>query len=107
MKTHAAAVAAITLAAGLLGAAVSRPGAAARREQVPWATLAVSRSVLVGGGVYVVGRGQNRLVHRAPQTLPGLPTAAGSRTRRPARGTRRCLRRRCERHSHRWDHAHR
>ena len=36
MKTHAAAFAAITLAAGLLGAAaVSRPGAAARREQVP------------------------------------------------------------------------
>ena len=63
MKTHAAAFAAITLAAGLFGAAaVSRPGAAARREQVPWATLAVSRSVLVGGGVYVVGRGQNRLV---------------------------------------------
>jgi hypothetical protein len=63
MKTHAAALAAITLAAGLLGAAaVSRPGAAARRGQVPWATLAVSRSVLVGGGVYVVGRGQNRLV---------------------------------------------
>ena len=63
MKIHAAALAAITLAAGLLGAAVvSRPGAAARREQVPWATLAVSRSLLVGGGVYVVGRRQNRLV---------------------------------------------
>lgn len=63
MKTRAAALASITLAAGLLGtAALSRPGAAARREQVPWATLAVSRSVLVGGGVYVVGRGHNRLV---------------------------------------------
>jgi hypothetical protein len=63
VKIHAAALATITLAAGLLGAAVvSRPGAAARREQVPWATLAVSRSLLVGGGVYVVGRRQNRLV---------------------------------------------
>jgi hypothetical protein len=63
MKTRAAALAAITLAAGLLGAAaLSRPGSAARREQVPWATLAVSRSVLVGGGVYVVGKGQSRLV---------------------------------------------
>jgi hypothetical protein len=63
MKTHAVALAAITLAAGLLGAAaLSRPGTAARREPVPWATLAVSRSVLVGGGVYVVGRGHSRLV---------------------------------------------
>lgn len=63
MRPQAAALAAITLAAGLLGAAaLSRPGTAARREQVPWATIAVSRSLLVGGGVYVVGKGQNRLV---------------------------------------------
>jgi Lysyl oxidase/WD40-like Beta Propeller Repeat len=63
MKTRAAALAAITLAAGLLGAAaLSRPSTAARREQVPWATLAVSRSLLAGGGVYVVGKGRNRLV---------------------------------------------
>jgi Lysyl oxidase/WD40-like Beta Propeller Repeat len=63
MRPHAVALAAITLAAGLLGAAtLSHPGSAARREQVPWATLAVSRSVLVGGGVYVVGKGRHRLV---------------------------------------------
>ena len=41
MRPQAAALATITLAAGLLGAAaLSRPGTAARREQVPWASIA-------------------------------------------------------------------
>jgi Lysyl oxidase/WD40-like Beta Propeller Repeat len=58
-----AALAVITLLAGLLAATVlSRPGSAAQREPVAWATLAVSRSILLGGGVYVLGKGANRLV---------------------------------------------
>jgi dipeptidyl aminopeptidase/acylaminoacyl peptidase len=66
VRANAIAFAAITLVATVLGAtALSRPAATAAREPVPWATLAVSRSIVLGGGVYVVGRGQKRLVAAA------------------------------------------
>jgi Lysyl oxidase/WD40-like Beta Propeller Repeat len=73
VRRTAIALAALTLASSLLAlAARSRAGEAGARAPVPWATLAVSRSAVVGGGVYVVGDGRTRLI------TPGAVDAAWS-----------------------------
>ena len=63
MRRTAIALATLTLASSLLAmTARSRAGEAAARPPVPWATLAVSRSAIAGGGLYVVGDGRTRLI---------------------------------------------
>jgi dipeptidyl aminopeptidase/acylaminoacyl peptidase len=63
VRRTAIALAALTIASTLLAlAARSRAGEAAARAPVPWATLAVSRSAVVGGGIYVIGDGRTRLI---------------------------------------------
>jgi hypothetical protein len=61
VRPPAIALAALTVASSILAlAAHSRAGEAAARAPVPWATLAVSRSPVVGGGIYMVGNGRTR-----------------------------------------------
>ncbi len=63
MRRTAVALAALTLVSSVLAlTARQRAGEAAARPPVPWATLAVSRSPIAGGDVYVVGNGRTRLI---------------------------------------------
>jgi Lysyl oxidase/WD40-like Beta Propeller Repeat len=65
MRASAIALAALTLAgSGLAVTALSRTGAAAVREPVPWGTLVVSRP---SGGIYVVGNREVRRVARGAE----------------------------------------
>ncbi|MGH2996378.1 MAG: lysyl oxidase family protein [Gaiellaceae bacterium] len=63
MRRTAAAVIGLTLvASGLVAATLSGAGTDAAPRPAPWATLAFSRSEVVGGGLYLAGRGGPRLL---------------------------------------------
>src|SRR5919108_5079204 len=63
MRPRGVAFAALTLvAAGLAAATLSGAGTGSAPLPAPWATLAFARSDVAGGGVYLAGRGEARVL---------------------------------------------
>jgi len=78
-RTLLALAALSVLAAGLAAAALSlAAGRPASAPPAPWATLAFSRSEIVGGGVFLAGRGE-RVVGLVPGATDPAWTADGRR----------------------------